>query len=122
MAAEGGIEAVVGAMKNHPSNAAVQLNGCLALAFIAVDAENKVLVARTGVIEAVVEAMKNHPSNADVQHCGCRALVNICWSSTEICERIVRAGGKDVAMQAQSLHRSHSGVQENCKELLQKLM
>ena len=122
VAKAGGIGAVVEAMKAHPSIADVQHRGCGALMSIAGNADNEVLVARAGGIEAVVGAMKAHPSNADVQWDGLGALVNIGWSSTKICQCIVNAGGKDMVMQAQSLHHSHSGVQEKCKELLQKLM
>jgi hypothetical protein len=63
----GAIEAVVAALRAHPSSAAVQENGCSALINLAANANNQVKAGGCGAIEAVVAAMKRHLSNAKAQ-------------------------------------------------------
>ena len=74
IASAGGIEAVVGAMRQHLAVAGVQEQGCWALSNLAANADNKVKIASAGGIEAIVRAMTQHPSAAGVQEGGCGGL------------------------------------------------
>ena len=68
IAAAGGVEAVVAAMRAHAADAMVQQNGCGALASLAANsAENKVAIAAAGGVEAVKAAMRAHSGDTAVQ-------------------------------------------------------
>jgi hypothetical protein len=75
LAAAGGIEAVLAALRAHPGAANVQERGCLALGNLAAShAANQTAVAAAGGIEAVVAALRAHSGAANVQDYGCYAL------------------------------------------------
>jgi len=78
VAAVGGIEAVVAALRAHPSVEAVQRSGCLALSSL-VDghAANQTAVAAVGGIETVLAALRTHPSVEAVQIGGFLALSSL---------------------------------------------
>ena len=65
---------ILSAMKYHLDNAQVQHYGCAALQNLAMNDNNKVMIAETGGIPTIVSAMKYHSSNINVQHYGCAAL------------------------------------------------
>ncbi len=71
------MDVIVTAMKQHASVAAVQEHGCGALRNLAVNAENKVTIARQGGVDVILTAMKQHASVAAVQQYGCGALGNL---------------------------------------------
>ncbi len=84
------IQRIVTLMKEHPSSAAVQENGCWALINLTSNNDaNKVKAGGCGAIEAVVAALRAHPSSAAVQEKGCWALINL--TSNDANE--VKAGG-----------------------------
>ena len=80
IAARGGIEAAVNAMKEHPTSVSVQEAGCWALLNLAAHAENRVAIAAKGGIDIVARAMSAHRSSAGVQARGCWALENMALS------------------------------------------
>eukprot|EP00961_Rhodomonas_salina_P268111 3623285-Rhodomonas_salina.1 len=59
-------------MKRHPEPAALQENGCGALWYLALNADNQLKIGGAGGVETVLEAMKRHPKSAAVQKNGCR--------------------------------------------------
>jgi len=83
LAARGGIEAVVDAMKKHFTNPAVHDAGLWALLNLAAHAETSVAIAAKGGIDVVVRAMSAHRSNVGVQARGCWALENVADSVPE---------------------------------------
>jgi hypothetical protein len=76
IAAAGGVEAVLAAMRAHAADAMVQQIGCGALVSLAVNDENKVAIAAAGGVEAVLAAMSAHNS-LDVQRMCQRAFDNL---------------------------------------------
>ena len=116
-AAEAGvIEAVVEAMQAHPQVAAVQLQGCAALAIVccgndAAGRARKQRAAAAGALEVVVAAMWAHSQFASVQRLGCMALSNVCsgHDATGLArpQRAADAGAFEVVVAAM---RAHSQV------------
>ena len=66
IAAEGGVGAIVKALKNHPADAKVQAAGCYALWNLTANAENQVKVAAEGGVGAIVTALQRHPTHAKI--------------------------------------------------------
>ena len=96
IAAAGGIEAAVAAMKQHASNGWVQMNGCGALQNIAYNnAETQSLIAAAGGIEAVVAAMKQHASNARVRKYGCGTLWAIASNNSDHHDAMCNISGQN---------------------------
>jgi hypothetical protein len=116
----GAIEAVVAALRAHPSSAAVQENGCTALRNLAANDANKVKAGGCGAIEAVVAALRAHPSSAAVQENGCTALRSICWTSGDLRQRARKAGA--VGALTAGLSRFPTGsVATSAREALAKI-
>ena len=63
-----GIEAVVAALRAHPTNADVQSWGCYAIGKLAANAENRVGIAKAKGMDAVRAALGAHMSNWDVHN------------------------------------------------------
>ena len=113
VAACGGIEAVVAAMKQHLSVDNVQEFGCGVLRALAADyARNAKMVAAGGGIEAVVAAMKQRLSDANVQEHGCAALWNLALGNAENAKMVAACGGIKVVVAAMKQHLSVDNVQE----------
>ena len=85
IAAEGGIEMVIGAMERFEEDFEVQVQGCGVLRRIALKVaasepvDYRGLVAASGGIEAVARAMANHADNRDVQEQAVAAITNVVW-------------------------------------------
>ena len=83
IAADGGITAVLSAMRNHRAAAAVQEQACWALGNAAHDGHhdytgNAELIGSKGGIVDVITAMQTHATVAAVQEKGCEALAKHC--------------------------------------------
>eukprot|EP01047_Picozoa_sp_COSAG01_P075810 COSAG01_NODE_13109_length_1634_cov_1.161564_3_plen_87_part_00 len=65
--AVGGAEAVVGALRAHPSVAGVQEHGCKLACKLASCAEGKAPLRRRGAEQLARDAALNHPSHSGVQ-------------------------------------------------------
>ena len=63
---EGGVEAVVEALKAHRADGGVQEQGCRALSNLCFGDENRRRAGSAGGVEAVVEALKAHSADARV--------------------------------------------------------
>ena len=78
IAAQGGIDAILTAMKAHPKVAAVQQEACGAICGLLVQNPNaEVEIAAKGGIEAILATMKEHLEDAEVQRLSCAALTNL---------------------------------------------
>eukprot|EP01105_Mastigella_eilhardi_P023238 TRINITY_DN5825_c0_g1_i1.p1 TRINITY_DN5825_c0_g1~~TRINITY_DN5825_c0_g1_i1.p1 ORF type:complete len:887 (+),score=205.56 TRINITY_DN5825_c0_g1_i1:53-2662(+) len=110
----GVLDAVLCAMKNHRSAAAVQEQGCRALLnLITSCAENRAKAGERGAIESVVAGMTAHPSNADVQYYGCEALRAAVSGSRDNQRRVADAGGLAAAIDALRGHPEDPELQES---------
>ena len=58
---------------------------------LAVNADNKVLIAKAGGIPLILAALDNHAEHADVAQWACSALCNIGWSDKAL-QKIKDAG------------------------------
>ena len=67
IAAAGGIESILNAMKQYAQHESVQKQGCGALWNLAANADNKVKIAAAGGIESILNAMKQHAQHESVQ-------------------------------------------------------
>ena len=75
IAAAGGIESILNAMKQHAQHESVQENGRAALWNLADgNADNKAKIAAAGGIESMLNAMKQHAQHESVQEQSCAAL------------------------------------------------
>ena len=75
IAKQGGIDAIIKAMGNHPDHAGLQAQGCGALWSLAANNDaNQVEIAKQGGIDAINKAMGNHPDHAEVQRLGSMLL------------------------------------------------
>eukprot|EP01106_Pelomyxa_sp_JSP_P008877 TRINITY_DN2447_c0_g1_i1.p1 TRINITY_DN2447_c0_g1~~TRINITY_DN2447_c0_g1_i1.p1 ORF type:complete len:406 (+),score=102.03 TRINITY_DN2447_c0_g1_i1:88-1305(+) len=114
VAREGGIGAIISAMKAHPTIHAVQENACGALWSIAFNnTDNKVAVAREGGIGAIISAMKAHPTIHAVQENACGALWSIAFNNTDNKVAVAREGGIGAIISAMKAHPTIHAVQEN---------
>ena len=95
VAAAGGIEVIVTAMKNHQASAAVQQNGCGALVDIAVNDDNKMKVVAARGMEVILTAMNNHQASTKIQQLGCRALSYIAVTDGNL-NKLAAASGLEI--------------------------
>ena len=93
IAKQGGIDAIIKALGNHPDHAEVQRRGCGALGSLAVNDDNKVEIAKQGGIDAIIKALGNHPDHAGVQQQGSSALVSLAVNDVNKVE-IMKKGGE----------------------------
>eukprot|EP00939_MAST-03C_sp_MAST-3C-sp1_P001128 g1128.t1 len=81
IAKEGGITAVLQAMKVHETSEGVQERACRALGNIALlNYENSNHTVKEGGVTAILRAMKTHEMSANVQGWACRALGDLIFS------------------------------------------
>jgi hypothetical protein len=112
--ATGCAEAVVGALRAHPSVAAVQEHGCGAVCNLAFTDEGIAAVLAVGGAEAVVGALRAHLSVAAVQKEGCMAMVNLACTD-EGKATLLAVGGAEAVVGALRAHPSVAAVQlEGC--------
>ena len=118
IAAAGGIEVAIEALKRHPGVAVVQRQGCLMLGCLAVDPDNQVKIAEKGGIELAIEALKRHPEVAVVQKQGCYVLhwmINLKSAHPKIIK------GKEQLEYAKSTYPNHAKIPKYSKIALKAL-
>ena len=71
---EGGIQAIVDAMREHVAHAGVQKEAYKVLSNLAVNDNNKIRISIDGGIHLIISAMKNHITLADVHKEAIKAL------------------------------------------------
>ncbi len=94
----------------HANLENVQQYGCVVLANLACNSNNRVVVADKSGIEEVLAALNAHRSSENVQHYGCRALSNLADNSNNQ-TAIVGKGGIEAAVAALNAHRSSENAQ-----------
>jgi len=116
---EGGLCAVVAALRAHPDHAGVQEAGCGAFRNLGSLDTVKASIARAGGVELLLCALENHPFNATTQRNSCSALRNIS-SDVEIRSQIGRRGVLNVD-RALANHPTNALVLEAACNLLRML-
>ena len=112
------VKAIVGGMKEHPSDESIQELGCAALRNIGsgADAATKAGISAGGGILVVVHAMRRHMASMAVQEQGLRALRNLAKDSSG--NKVAIAGTVPVIIEAMGQHGSSEAVQrEGCATL-----
>ena len=111
IAAKGGIEAIILAMKVHLASEALQQQACVALENLAENDDNKVKMARLGGMEAIIGAMKAHQTSEGVQEQALGALANLSMNEDNAAKLAV-LGGMETVMRAMKAHPASGVVQE----------
>ena len=131
IASEGGVQAVVVAMREHRMRKVrsdarggrlfpqVEYYGCWLIGQLADNSPtNATLIAESGGIPAVVLAMSDHEEEEEVQQEGCRAICALTAESTENQSAIAAAGGIEIVVAAMCSHPENAVVCEaGCKAL-----
>jgi hypothetical protein len=117
IAGNGGIEAVVSAMRQHSADAGVQEEGCGALWNLAATKANESLIGSSGGVDVVIHAMTLHRSICGVGEQGLGALRNLAANDHNRM-LIANADGVDTILQCLSAHLDNPGVaEEGCGAL-----
>lgn len=116
----GGLEAIVDAMRRFPSREDIQRPGCCVLSRFCSVEENAVYVVNRDGIKAVTEAMKHFPESVGVQQWSCWALYSIARYE-EHKKAIVEAGGFGLLAFAAGTFQ-HESFSEACHITLRRLM
>mmetsp|Transcript_40066 Transcript_40066/g.111350 ORF Transcript_40066/g.111350 Transcript_40066/m.111350 type:complete len:836 (-) Transcript_40066:165-2672(-) len=113
IASLGGIDAIMEAMKHHPSVAGVQETASAALGNLALRSEeNQKAMLHKGGIEAVLTAMAQHLPSESVQEKACWALQQLAMVAQSRAE-ITNHGGIERVAQAMRAHAMSEPVQEH---------
>jgi hypothetical protein len=106
-----GIEVVVAAMMSaQPEEVEVQAHGCSALANLAIDEGETLVIAKSG-LDAVLESAKTLLKEVTVQRKACLALGNLAFGS-EGEAKVLASGGIETVVAAMNAHRKDPVVQE----------
>jgi len=118
IAAAGGIEYVLGAMRQHSNHTGIQELSCVALWKLACNNdENQKKMHRAGGIECILNALRQHSNNSSIQGYGCLALNSLAYDDANK-ESIAAIGGIKCILDAMRQHFGHVGIQESgCKAL-----
>jgi hypothetical protein len=112
-AAGGGIAGVVAAIEMHLCSAAVQREGCGALANLAGDIpETATAVAEAGGVDCIMAALYAYSDAADVQALACKALGRLAAGHPASQTAISDADGIRTVVEAMGAHRDAADVQE----------
>lgn len=120
---EGGLEAVVSAMKDHPTNGYVQDNGCYALRRSLENSSTDYgeKVVKMGVVKLVVDAMNNHVESKAVLVHACTALCYFAEDNDAHRKIIIDAKGLVAVSNAYSVHSDDVQVEQAATEARQAL-
>merc|ERR1719221_537165 len=92
----GGLDAVLGAMQQFPSEGWLQAEGCEVLRYLSMDVGGVRKILDVGGVDVVSQAMKLHPEDVYVQQNGCGALKNL---AAKDARAVLAAGGLDLVLQ-----------------------
>jgi len=114
----GGIQCVVDAMRQYPSNVSIQEEGCATFTNMAcIDDAIIVSIAAAEGIQCILDAMTQHLNHASIQRNGCKALGNLsCEKGNRV--SIAAAGGIRRIHEAMRQHLSDGDLQgAGCRAL-----
>ncbi len=111
VAVAGGLDAVLEALRAHPTHAGVQEAAFGALVRILRPPDNRVKAGSAGAIEAAVAALRAHPAHTGVQAAACWALRQMTVNdANEI--KAGSAGAIEATVAALRAHPAHAALQE----------
>ena len=107
----GGATAVLGLMRAHPANAAVQRRGCFALWCLCRNSDtSKALVAAAGGRDAVVAAMRSQPGDAALPLNASGALRSLAGCGAPNFAAIAVTGGIKAVQLAMCAHAANANL------------
>jgi hypothetical protein len=127
---QGGLAAVLNAMKNHPEDCDVQHFGCAALCGVILDdlededepiALAKAVVDNKG-IETVIEAMSKHRHDSNIQVHGCEFVCVLAGYDDNYRKSIIRASGLVAIGEARRIHSYNVNVVREADKVLKAVI
>ena len=106
---------------DHAQHAGVVENACAAVKNLAVNDENRVLIAKEGGIPLILAALDNHAKHAGVVENACWALCNIGWSDKTVQKSIKDAGASKLVRAAVARLDATADTKKYGQMLLDKL-
>jgi hypothetical protein len=116
---KGAVAAVVAAMSQHPSEAAVQAKGCAAISNLTIG-DGEAAVLHGFGLDGVLAAMAAHPADGAVQLKGCAALGNIGFGEAGEAAAVEKHGIEAI-VQALHAHGTNAQLVEEAADALANL-
>merc|ERR1711957_59432 len=96
--ANGGIELILWAMRNHPEDSKLQYSACGAIYSLTNNSNKyatltRVKIVAFGGVEMIIYAMRASPKDEHMQYWGCAALWSLAVNSCENQHKITSLGG-----------------------------
>jgi hypothetical protein len=117
---DGGINAILRAMDEHPCEQSVQEEACYALCVLAADGANEDRIGAEGGVRAVLGAMRAHRSSKSVQEQAVAALRNLSINEENL-GRVGGDGGVDLIVNAMRAWKDDEVLQEHACGALRNL-
>ena len=105
----------------HKANATIQVEACMALRRLSINATAKVAIAAAGGIERVLSAMAGHSGDADVQCAALRTLSSLALGNEDNAKQIAEARNINTVLGAMLRHRDVADVQYLSCEILKQV-
>jgi hypothetical protein len=121
IAAIGGVEAIVKAMKTFPNCQTIQEFACIVVSNLACCSIGKTKVVETGGIEVLLAAINNHLDSADVCETASWALSRIAEESKENTKLLINRGGAAVVAKVREEWPDSNYVQMQVRRLAKSI-
>ena len=105
----------------HQANATIQVEACMALRRLSINATAKVTITAAGGIERVLSAMARHSGDADVQYAALATLSSLASGNEDNAKQIAEAGNINTVLGAMLRHRDVADVQYFACEILKQV-
>jgi len=105
----------------HPANATIQVEACMALNQLSINATAKVTIAAAGGIQHVLSAMAGHSGDADVQYAALRTLSSLALGNKHNAKQIAEAGNINTVLGVMLRHRDVADVQYFACDILKQV-
>ena len=105
----------------HPANATIQVEACMALNQLSINATAKVTIAAAGGIHHVLSAMAGHSGDADVQYAALRTLSSLALGNKHNAKQIAEAGNINTVLGVMLRHRDVADVQYFACDILKQV-
>ncbi len=105
-------ETCLQAMKQFPSHALIQEQGCTTLWKQSNNAEACLGIGNVGGIPLILDAMRGHPQQSNLQHAACETLRNLCIAPNNR-SMLLQSNGVPVLVEMMRQHVDNSAVQKS---------
>eukprot|EP00286_Rhodomonas_abbreviata_P022460 CAMPEP_0181299916 /NCGR_PEP_ID=MMETSP1101-20121128/6605_1 /TAXON_ID=46948 /ORGANISM="Rhodomonas abbreviata, Strain Caron Lab Isolate" /LENGTH=216 /DNA_ID=CAMNT_0023405105 /DNA_START=199 /DNA_END=846 /DNA_ORIENTATION=+ len=98
--ANGGVQAVIGALRRYAAYPDVQVQGCKAMVNLGKGYQAKVIVGINGGLQSIVDAMGEHQGIVEVQEMGCWAIGSVVAAHQENKSAAADCGAVEAVVEA----------------------